>query len=86
MSQFIQKSGCYLIASELEQFKNLYKMKELDEVRGPLQHIETIPGGLIAIIANIPILLPLEMEGKLQNMLGHNLGILRCEGYRFREI
>jgi hypothetical protein len=63
---------------------NPYRMRELDEVRGDLVHVEEAEGGIIILIDKIPILLPAEMAGKLQGLIGRRLGLLRLEGYHVR--
>ena len=59
-----------------------YRMRELDEVRGDLHHIEEAEGGCLALIGKIPVLLPEELAGKLHGMIGRRVGILRSERYR----
>jgi hypothetical protein len=86
MSSNSNSSFCYLKPSETEQLNNFYRMQELDELRGPLQHYELRPEGLLAIIADVPVLLPPELEEKFCGMIGCKIGILRCNGYRFRAL
>ncbi len=61
-----------------------YRMKDLDEVLGPLRHVEEAEGGCLALIGEIPVLLPGEMAEKLQGMIGQRVGVLRLDGYRAR--
>jgi hypothetical protein len=63
-----------------------YHMKELDEVRGDLQHIESVQDGCLAVIGEISVLLPSELETKLQDLVGQRVGIIRLEGYRVRAL
>jgi len=63
-----------------------YRMKERDEVRGDLEHVEEADGGCLALIGKIPVLLPLELAGKLQGLVGRRVGVLRLEGYRLRSL
>ena len=61
-----------------------YRMKYLDEVRGPLTHIEETDTGLLALVGQVPVLLPLELESQLREMIGKRIGILRAEGCDYR--
>lgn len=63
-----------------------YRMRELDEVRGDLQHIEEAEGGCLALIGKIPVILPPELAGRLQGLVGRKIGILRLDGYHVREV
>lgn len=64
-----------------------YVMKDLEEVLGDLHHIEEAEGGIIALIGKIPALLPSELAGKLQGLIGRRIGIIRLDGqYRAREL
>ena len=62
-----------------------YHMKYLDEVRGPLNHIEETDAGLLALIGKIPVLLPPELIDRLQGCMGRKIGILRTDcDYRLK--
>jgi len=61
-------------------------MRELDEVLGPLNSLEEDTGWLLALIGKIPVLLPMELQDRLQSLLGKRIGILRLDGYRIRSI
>jgi len=61
-----------------------YRMHELDEVRGPLTHIEETDAGLLALIGKIPVLLPPELINSLQDCMGHKIGILRAADRDYR--
>lgn len=61
-----------------------YRMRELDEVLGPLNGLEEADGWLLALIGKIPVLLPLELQDCLQSLLGKRIGVLRLDGYRVR--
>jgi hypothetical protein len=61
-------------------------MRELDEVLGPLNSLEEANGWLLALIGKIPVLLPMELQDRLQSLLGKRIGILRLDGYRIRSI
>lgn len=62
----------------------VYRMRELDEVLGPLNSLEEADGWLLALIGKIPVLLPMELQDRLQSLLGKRIGILRLDGYRVR--
>ena len=62
----------------------VYHMRELDEVLGPLNSLEEANGWLLALIGKIPVLLPMELQDRLQSLLGKRIGILRLDGYRVR--
>jgi hypothetical protein len=62
----------------------LYRMVEFDEVLGDLHDIEETERGLIALISKVPVLLPEELAGKLQGLVGKRIGILRLNGYHIR--
>ena len=65
--------------------QRIYRMCELDEVLGPLHHVEDSPqGGCLALIGKIPVLLPIELQDRLQGLLGKRIGVLRLDGYRVR--
>lgn len=61
-----------------------YRLSELEEVLGELQSIEIAEIGMIAIIGKIKVLLPEELAGNLQGLIGKRIGILRLDGYRMR--
>jgi hypothetical protein len=60
------------------------RMKELDEVLGDLHQVEETDGGCLALIGKILVLLPPEMAGKLQGLIGKRIGVLRLDGYHLR--
>ncbi len=62
----------------------VYHMRELDEVLGPLNSLEEANGWLLALIGKIPVLLPMELQDRLQSLLGKRIGVLRLDGYRVR--
>ena len=61
-----------------------YHMSELDEVLGSLNSVEKTEIGLVAQISKISVLLPEELAGKLQGLVGRRIGILRLDGYHVR--
>jgi hypothetical protein len=64
-----------------------YHMGDLDEVRGDLFHVEEADGGCLALIGKIPVLLPPEMIGRLEGLVGKRIGVLRAEqSYRLKVI
>ncbi len=71
--------------SAFSEFK-VYHMRELDEVRGPLHHVEESPDGVVALIGKIPTWLPSELGPRLRELQGRKIGVLRLDGYRLKEI
>ena len=61
-----------------------YRMSEYDEVLGPLHSIHLTEYGLLALIGEIQVLLPEELAGKLEGLIGRRLSLLRLDGYRVR--
>lgn len=66
--------------------KDAYRPQERDEVRGPLLHLEEVDSGCLALIGKIRVLLPPEVAGELQSLVGRRVGVLRLEGYRVRDL
>ncbi len=64
-----------------------YYMQPWDEVLGPAISIEEFEGHCLALIGKIPVLLPQEMSGRLSEVKGQRIGILRTDNdYRLRVI
>jgi hypothetical protein len=61
-----------------------YRMHYLDEVRGPLTHIELIDIGLLAHVGQISVLLPPELINRLQGCMDREIGILRAGDQDYR--
>ena len=61
-----------------------YRMDEFDEVLGLLHSIHLTEYGLLALIGEIQVLLPEELAGKLQGLIGQRVDILRLDGYHVR--
>jgi lauroyl/myristoyl acyltransferase len=62
-----------------------YRLSELEMVNGDLRSIEHTEIGLIAaVIGKITVLLPEELAGQLQALVGKIIGILRLDGYHIR--
>ena len=61
-----------------------YLQAELEEIVGDLHSIEIRDVGLIAIIGEISVLLPDELEEKLKSLVGRRVAILRLDGYHVR--
>ncbi|MGD0952259.1 MAG: hypothetical protein ABR985_07675 [Methanotrichaceae archaeon] len=59
-------------------------MAEFDEVLGLLHSIHLTEYGLLVLIGEIQVLLPEELAGKLEGLMGRRVGILRLDGYRLR--
>jgi hypothetical protein len=56
-----------------------------EECRGPLSALQDQDGQLLATIAGLVIVLPLELREKLEVLVGRKTGILRTEkDYRVR--
>jgi hypothetical protein len=82
--QNIDSSGSYKNLSDSDQYGKFYRMRELDEIRGLLSHLEVQPEGLSATIANVHVLLPAELEENLRSLVSKKIGVLRLDGYRIR--
>jgi hypothetical protein len=61
-----------------------YRLSELEEVLGELLSVKNTDIGLVAQISKISVLLPEELAGKLQGLVGKRIGILRLDGYHVR--
>jgi hypothetical protein len=61
-----------------------YRLTELEEVLGDLRGVKNTEIGLVAQISRISVLLPEELAGKLQSLVGRRVGILRLDGYHVR--
>jgi len=61
-----------------------HRLSELEEVLGDLHSLENTEIGLVAQISKISVLLPEELAGKLQGLIGRRVGILRLDGYHVR--
>ena len=58
-----------------------HRMSEYDEVIGLLHSIHLTEYGLLALIGEIQVLLPEELAGKLQGLMGRRIALLRLDGY-----
>ena len=63
-----------------------HRLLELEEVLGDLHSVEKTEIGLVALISKISVLLPEELAGKLQGLVGKRIGILRLDGYHIRNL
>lgn len=64
-----------------------YVLKDLEEILGDLHHIEEAEGGIIALIGRIRVLLPSELAGKLQGLIGRRVGVIKLDGeYRAKAL
>lgn len=64
-----------------------YHMRPWDEVLGPYLEVEEHDGYCLALIGEIPVILPKEMVTELKEAQGQRIGILRTEqDYRMRII
>lgn len=60
------------------------RLSELEEVLGGLHSVENTEIGLVAVIGKVSVLLPEELTGSLQGLVGKKIGILRLDGYHVR--
>lgn len=74
---------CYEAKSFLEPSERW--LKELEEARGKLLRIMILEGMIAAVFPWGSIALPVELESRLRELVGKNIGILRLDGYRIRE-
>jgi hypothetical protein len=63
-----------------------FRPQEYDEVRGQLFQVEEADGGCLALIDKIPVLLPEELAGTLQDLIGLRVGILKLDGFHIRDL
>lgn len=64
-----------------------YHMRPWDEVLGPYLEVEEHDGYCLALIGEIPVILPKDMAARLTEAKGQRIGILRTDcDYRFRLI
>ena len=61
-----------------------HRLSELEEVLGELLSVKNTEIGLVAQISKVSVLLPEELFGKLQGLVGKRIGILRLDGYHIR--
>jgi hypothetical protein len=61
-------------------------LREPEEARGELLRITILSGAITAVFPWGSIALPTEMESRLRELVGKNIGILRLEGYHIREV
>lgn len=60
-------------------------LQELEEARGELLRIMILEGMIAAVFPWGTIALPAELESRLRELVGKNIGILRLDGYHIRE-
>jgi hypothetical protein len=67
---------------------DIYRLKPWEEAIGILHVLDVVDGSLHAKISNLSLILPLEMEEKMRDHIGHRVGILRTDepqrSYLFR--
>lgn len=64
-----------------------YFLKDMEEVRGHLHGIEEIDAGFVATIGKISAILPSELAGELQSLVGQRVGVIRLDGqYRAKAL
>ena len=64
----------------------VHRLQELEEILGVFHTIEKTELGLLALIGKIQVLLPLELAGKLEALIGKRVGVLRLDGYHIRDL
>ena len=62
----------------------IYRISELEEVLGDLHSIDITEAGLVAVIGKVEVLLPEELAGQLEGLIGVRVGVLRLDGYHIR--
>ena len=63
-----------------------YHPQNLDESRGVLLRVHEAGGFCIAIFAWGAVSLPVELMGRLRELVGHKTGILRLDGWHVRNL
>lgn len=58
---------------------NIHRLKPWEEVLGILLELHILEGSLLAKISNVPLILPLEMEEKMRDHIGHRVSVLRTD-------
>lgn len=61
-----------------------HRLNELEEACGKLLRVSKVDGFTIAVFAWGEIALPADMAGKLSELVGRRVGIIRLDGYRVR--
>jgi hypothetical protein len=73
--------------SEFKSFLGIPpRQQELEEARGELLSVSELEGFAVAIFPWGGISLPGEFSGRLQELVGKKVGILRLEGYHIRDL
>lgn len=62
------------------------RQQELEECRGELLRVHEAEGFCVAIFAWGAVSLPGELVGRLRELVGRKIGILRLDGYHIREV
>jgi len=58
---------------------NIHRLKPWEEVLGILLELHILEGSLLAKISNVPLILPLEMEEKMRDHIGHRVSVLHTD-------
>jgi hypothetical protein len=65
--------------------REAYRPHEYGEILGVLHQIDApMDGVIVALIGEIPTILPSELDASLQEFMGRRIGILRLDGYHLR--
>jgi len=65
--------------------REAYLPHEYGEILGVLHQINApMDGVIVALIGEIPMILPSELDARLHEFIGRKIGILRLDGYHLR--
>lgn len=80
-------SNTYYACSKMKRLSGPSErwLQELEEARGELLRIMILEGMIAAVFPWGTIALPAELESRLRELVGKNIGILRLDGYHIRE-
>ena len=61
-----------------------YRLQEFEEVVGDLRNIKKTENGLLVRISKFNVILPVELFGKLQGLMGRRVAVLKLDGFHVR--
>lgn len=64
----------------------LRRLAELEESRGQLIQVHEAEGQCIAVFSWGAVYLPEELAGRLRELIGRKIGVLRLDGWHVREL
>jgi hypothetical protein len=64
----------------------VYRLSELEEIVGDLHSLEITDIGLIALIGKIQVILPEELAGMMQGLIGRRVSVLKLDGYHLHHL